>query len=390
MATARNNVEFRRFDHDQLTGTYSCKETKQASVECGDSSNWAAARAQRVKYGVLCLLIVQNASTILCMKQASLVKSGDGHQALSTCMVVMVEGVKVVMCMLEIAIRNKGAAGLAWELHRDILSKPRETGGLMLPCLLYFVQNNLLLLAVANLDPPVYYVVSQLKIFATALFSILILGVSISKHKWLALVILVVGVCASQSNTNFSRADNVNLIGVGAATCAVFTSGLAGVLCERALKKRAESSSGHITMTVRNIQLGVPSLLLGLTSVYLQDMDTVSTDGFFRGFTGWTWTVVVLHSLGGLLVTAVMKFADNLLKGLAMAASLVLSCLLSAIFFDFVLSANFAFGACLVLLATFLYLADDNICDEIFSTARTHTSQPLHSPELDDDDAEPD
>ena len=59
------------------------------------------------------------------------------------------------MCMLEITIRNQGAAGLAGELHRDVLSEPRETGELMLPCLLYFLQNNLLLLAVANLEPPV-------------------------------------------------------------------------------------------------------------------------------------------------------------------------------------------------------------------------------------------
>lgn len=238
----------------------------------------------------------------------------------------------------------------------------------MVPCLLYFVQNNLLLLAVANLDPPVYYVVSQLKIFATALFSIIILGAVISKRKWLALVILVVGVCVSQSNVNFSRADGVNLIGVGSATIAVFTSGLAGVLCERVLKKpRTEGSSREVTMTVRNIQLGVPSLLLGLSSVYLQDNDTVARNGFFQGFTTWTWTVVVLHSLGGLLVTAVMKFADNVLKGFAMAASLVCACLFSAKFFDFVLSANFALGAILVVLATFLYLAEDKFFDWIFA-----------------------
>jgi hypothetical protein len=45
---------------------------------------------------------------------------------------------------------------------------------MMVPCFLYFIQI-LLLLAVSSLDPPVYYVVSPLKILATAVFSIIIL-----------------------------------------------------------------------------------------------------------------------------------------------------------------------------------------------------------------------
>jgi hypothetical protein len=50
------------------------------------------------------------------------------------------------------------------EIPENILSRPAETAMMMVPCFLYFVQNNLLLVAVASLDPLVYYVVSQLKI----------------------------------------------------------------------------------------------------------------------------------------------------------------------------------------------------------------------------------
>jgi hypothetical protein len=59
--------------------------------------------------------------------------------------------------------RRRGIHGLIAEISEDILSKPAETAMMMVPCFLYFVQINLLLVAVASLDPPVYYVVSQVK-----------------------------------------------------------------------------------------------------------------------------------------------------------------------------------------------------------------------------------
>ena len=59
--------------------------------------------------------------------------------------------------------------------------------------------------------------------------------------------------------------------------------------------------------------------------------------------------MIFFHSLGGLLVTAVMKYADNLLKGFAMAASLVSACCFSVYFFNFDLTANFMIGAYTIL-----------------------------------------
>jgi hypothetical protein len=63
----------------------------------------------------------------------------------------------------EMIFRRRGLNGLMIEISEDILSRPAETAMMMVPCFLYFVQNNLLLVAVASLDPPVYYVVSQVK-----------------------------------------------------------------------------------------------------------------------------------------------------------------------------------------------------------------------------------
>jgi solute carrier family 35 (UDP-sugar transporter), member A1/2/3 len=85
--------------------------------------------------------------------------------------------------------------------------------------------------------------------------------------------------------------------GIGAAVFAVLTSGLAGVLCEYLLK----AGSRDVTMSIRNIQLGVPSCLLGLVALHFQENEKLVNGGFFQGFTSWTWTVIVLHSLGWVL-----------------------------------------------------------------------------------------
>ena len=91
---------------------------------------------------------------------------------------MQVESIKVVVCLLYLLVVNRGFGGLFSELKAEIVDKPLETAKLLVPSLLYVVQNNLLFVAVSNLDPGAYQVTSQLKTLVTALFAILILGVS--------------------------------------------------------------------------------------------------------------------------------------------------------------------------------------------------------------------
>ena len=84
-------------------------------------------------------------------------------------------------------------------------------------------------------------------------------------------------------------------------------------------------------------------------------METVRANGFFHGYTPVTWVAIFMLSLGGLISAVVVKYADNILKGFATSFALVLTCLLSALFFDFVLTIRFVLGAGLVNYAIFMY-----------------------------------
>ena len=60
-------------------------------------------------------------------------------------------------------------------------------------------------------------------------------------------------------------------------------------------------------------------------------------------------------ALGGLIVAAVLKYADSVLKGYATAASVILTGVLSAIFFGTVLDTHFFLAVVTVTCSISLY-----------------------------------
>ncbi len=87
-------------------------------------------------------------------------------------------------------------------MNIDIWQKPMETLKLLIPAGLYTLQNNLLFVALSNLDAATYQVTYQLKILTTALFSVLMLGKKLDSLKWVSLVILMFGVSLVQVKQN--------------------------------------------------------------------------------------------------------------------------------------------------------------------------------------------
>ena len=81
--------------------------------------------------------------------------------------------------------------------------------------------------------------------------------------------------------------------------------------------------------------MGLPSILIAYVTVYLKDYNTVSSKVFFGGCNFWVWTVVIVQAAGGLIVTLVVKYADNVLKVFATSFSIIFSCLVSAVMFGF-------------------------------------------------------
>uniref|UniRef100_UPI0037E96D5C solute carrier family 35 member A3b n=1 Tax=Semicossyphus pulcher TaxID=241346 RepID=UPI0037E96D5C len=313
--------------------------------------------SSRLKYVSLGVLVLQTTSLVLTMRYSRTLKE-DGPRYLASSAVVSAEVLKILACTLLVFMENNcSLRAMNQLLKEEIVNKPVETLKLAIPSGIYTLQNNLLYVALSNLDAATYQVTYQLKILTTALFSVSMLGRRLGLYQWLSLLFLMAGVTLVQWPTE-SEGDSEQVIlsagsqfvGLMAVLMACVSSGFAGVYFEKILKETKQS------VWVRNIQLGLFSFLFGFVGMILYDGQRVRQSGVFQGYNTITCTVVFLQAVGGLVVAVVIKYADNILKGFAASLSIIVSALISYFLLeDFNPTRVFFLGAVLVISATFLY-----------------------------------
>lgn len=253
---------------------------------------------------------------------------------------------------------------------------------LAIPAALYTLQNSLQYVAVSNLDAATFQVTYQLKILTTAIFSVIMLGRVLSIKKWAALGLLMAGVAivqlpgpepaaqeskaaeakrwlqaiarrsATYEGIGEEEKQMNKQVGLMAVLIACALSGLAGVTFEKILKQ--SSSTKQASLWIRNCQLSFwslfPAFFIGILWV---DGAAIAKDGFFVGYNPVVWTAIGFQAAGGIIVALVIKYADNIAKNFATSLSIIVSCVASAYFFDFVITlavswcspcSNFAFA----------------------------------------------
>ncbi|KAL1022936.1 hypothetical protein UPYG_G00034430 [Umbra pygmaea] len=326
-------------------------QTDQSDLSCQNMAS------SKLKYLSLGVLVFQTTSLVLTMRYSRTLQ-GDGPRYLASSAVVVAELMKIVTCVLLVfKEHNYSVRALNSILRQEIAHKPVDTLKLAIPSGIYTLQNNLLYVALSNLDAATYQVTYQLKILTTALFSVSMLGRRLGVYQWLSLLILMAGVALVQWPAESPTAPEKEqlsagsqFVGVSAVLVACCSSGFAGVYFEKILKETKQS------VWVRNIQLGVFGLVFSLMGMFAYDGNRVQESGMFQGYTTVTWVVVALQALGGLVIAAVIKYADNILKGFATSLSIILSTLISYFWLqDFDPTSVFFLGAMLVIAATFLY-----------------------------------
>ena len=358
----------RRHAHETLSQDAAVPNaTKRRSVATRSVRSGEAGHGKLIKYGSLLLLILQMVGLVLLMRYSRTTSSGEDLYLSSTAVATM-ELMKFVICLGVVGTQAGSMDGLAKQLRQHILHSPGELLKLSVPSFLYMIQNNLLYLALSNLDAATYQVCYQLKILTTAVFSALMLKRKFSQTKWTAIVILTIGVAIVQSSGSGDDgggggdddealaspgSSQQRLVGLIAVICAACTSGFSGVYFERILK------GSSTTLWIRNIQMGLPSVILAFLGVYTKDHKAVYERGFFGGYTTIVWIVVIVQAAGGLIVAVVVRYADNVLKTFAASFSIVVSCVVSAILFDFRPNTQFVVGTVLVVSATAMYSRPD-------------------------------
>ncbi|OAD05334.1 hypothetical protein MUCCIDRAFT_152638 [Mucor lusitanicus CBS 277.49] len=322
--------------------------------------------AQNKKQLSLIVLVVQNSTLVLMMRYSRIVQKPGQTMYIASTAVFLAEVLKIVACLIVMRHQQGTWDKFSAMVRKEILGRPGETLKMLIPSGLYALQNNLLYVALSNLEAATFQVTYQMKIMSTAVFSVVLLGKSLSRDKWLALLLLMIGVTlvqsqsmsSSSSATTASAKDEILLapqnpfIGFMAVITSCVSSGFAGCYFEKILK------TSDTSMWVRNIQLGISGALFSLVGMLAYDMQPIMEGGLLQGYDWLTWVVVANQALGGLLVAIVVKYADNILKGFATSLSIIVSGVISIYLFSFQPSGVFIVGAMIVMASSYLYGID--------------------------------
>jgi UDP-sugar transporter A1/2/3 len=274
---------------------------------------------------------------------------------------------------------------------------------LIIPAALYTLQNSLVYVAISNLDAVTFQVTYQLKILTTVLFSILLLGRTITPRQWASLMLLTAGVAIVQTSSPISGSttatfspweqirvrlsdllpaaetlrrsvDNLTAHSVSPGVAIAFpardsTKGILAVLGASLIsgltcvyfEKLLKDSLDTVSLWTRNVQLSFYSLFPALfIGVLWQDGATIAEHGFFVGYRPVIWATIALQAFGGIIVAACMAYADNVAKNYAASASIVVCGVAGAAVFGVPITPNVsrANHHCLYLFVRCVPLAD--------------------------------
>lgn len=341
-----------------------------------------------MKHLSLVILLLQNSTLVLMMRYSRVNVQPDQPMYLASTAVFFAELIKLLACVLVLAYKTKSIARTSYILRKEIVEQPQEILKMLVPSGLYALQNNLLYVALSNLEAATFQVTYQMKILSTAVFSVVMLNKRLTRQKWFSLCLLMLGVTLVQlqnvgspkapitiidtksegeseiledspvENIADAMADEGSdgddgpiqnpFIGLVAVLTSCVSSGFAGCYFEKILK------GAEADMWVRNIQLGISGALFSFLAMFY-DRQKIYDGGLLQGYSTMTWIVVCNQALGGLLVAIVVKYADNILKGFATSLSIIISGIISVYFFDFEPSIQFQLGTLVVIMSTYLY-----------------------------------
>ena len=247
------------------------------------------------------------------------------------------------------------------------------------PGILYFINNNLAVYIQLYMDSTTYQMLSNFKIFTTAILYYFIMRKSLSRLKWLSLVLLfgagifcVFGNLRSVSDIDIKETDlkeirqdseeknftdqmYITKLGILLISIYCFISGLSGVYSEYILKLNYNDS-----ILIQNIYLYIYGTFFNFVACGIEfEFFTLPpyrwlVSDVFKGFNLFTWIIVFTQVFNGILMSIVMKYSNNITRLFVISCSLVVTTVLSVVIFS--LKLNFCFYICFVTIMTALYI----------------------------------
>lgn len=228
----------------------------------------------------------------------------------------------------------------------------RQVGQCFTLGFLYAVNNHFAFVLFMLADASSITLIKSGSSFISTILAVTLLAKTVTSPQWISVLLQVCGLIMAQYNPCKS-ATLLTPFAYLLLFIHVLISGFNGIWNEDIVK------NGTTSLASQNLLLYAAGFLFNLwayiilpNSFYGAPEET----SFFTGYTPSAIMVVVLNSTIGVVITAVYKYADVIIKTFAMACSTGSLFIIEYLFFKSELSLNIFVGIIVVYLASYVYL----------------------------------
>nr|XP_010924820.1 CMP-sialic acid transporter 1 [Elaeis guineensis] len=242
-----------------------------------------------------------------------------------------------------------------------------------IPSIIYLVHNNVQFATLTFVDPSTYQIMGNLKIVTTGILFRLFLRRKLSNLQWMAIILLALGTTTSQvkgcgessCDSLFSAPIEGYMLGLLSACL----SALAGVYTEYLMKKNNDS------LYWQNVQLYMFGAIFNMAWLFWEDFRVGFEKGLlwqrlFNGYTITTWLVILNLGSSGLLVSWLMKYADNIVKVYSTSMAMLLTMVLSIYLFNIKPTVQLFLGIVICIMSIHMYFAPANMLVDLPTTSK--------------------
>ena len=184
--------------------------------------------------------------------------------------------------------------------------------------------------------------------FVVALLRSALMREWLTGNQWRAIVAQICGLVVTQYNVCDASTTLAHTTYAMLAT-SVFISAFTSVWNERQLKR------APLSMHAQNMIMYSGGCVFNVIGHYATALSDATSPGFFHGYNAATVGVVLVNACTGVAITAVYKFADAVMKSLALSLVTVVVTLLSWALFGLQLNPVNASGCIVVALSVYTY-----------------------------------
>jgi drug/metabolite transporter (DMT)-like permease len=248
-------------------------------------------------------------------------------------------------------MKEKGVASeLSAAFTLDFWHKARYFG---VPAGLYFIINNAAMFALKYIASHLVNMLANIKLLITAALAMMYLKQKISRTQWCALALIAIGMATTVKNPGHKKGDDKGAsmlftlsFGIGTA----ILSAIAGTFCEK-LYKANTGKPAQDNVHIQNVKMYVFGVAFNLLSIMLYGLNSMG------GFNYLHVIIIVLMGTQGLMMGFIMKYLNNVVRGIAVAVGSVVSTVASVVLLGNELTGQFVIGGCITLCSAHMYRA---------------------------------